>query len=148
MDVTVKGRFWQLEAFRQSPTAKQFMLIGGDVAVGHFFYDHQEPITKQTPYRASPGCYALSKVLKEVMLSQFAIQYGINTCCLRAPWIMKRTTFATRYRSVTTYLAGRSGARSLLQKSPSVAKRRKQCPCSATPVVIRSSGISSMSRIS
>jgi UDP-glucose 4-epimerase len=23
MDVTVKGRFWQLEAFRQSPTAKQ-----------------------------------------------------------------------------------------------------------------------------
>jgi nucleoside-diphosphate-sugar epimerase len=26
MDVTVKGLFWLLEAFRQSPTAKQFML--------------------------------------------------------------------------------------------------------------------------
>jgi hypothetical protein len=41
MDVTVKGLFWLLEAFRQSTTAKQFMLIGGDAAVGHFFYDHQ-----------------------------------------------------------------------------------------------------------
>ena len=34
MDVTVKGLFWLLEAFRQSTTAKQFMLIGGDAAVG------------------------------------------------------------------------------------------------------------------
>ena len=30
MDVTVKGLFWLLEGFRQSTTAKQFMLIGGD----------------------------------------------------------------------------------------------------------------------
>jgi nucleoside-diphosphate-sugar epimerase len=93
MDVTVKGLFWLLGALRQSPTAKQFMLIGGDAAVGHFFYDHQEPITEHTPHRACPGCYALSKVLEEVMLSQFAIQYGINTCCLRAPWIMKKDDF-------------------------------------------------------
>jgi UDP-glucose 4-epimerase len=82
------------------------------------------------------------------MLSQFAIQYGINICCLRAPWIMERTTFATRYRSVTTCLAGQSGTRSLPQKSPSGAKRRGQCPCSATPAAIRSSEISFMSRIS
>jgi UDP-glucose 4-epimerase len=27
------------------------------------------------------------------MLSQFAIQYGINTCCLRAPWIMEKDDF-------------------------------------------------------
>jgi UDP-glucose 4-epimerase len=81
MDVTVERLFWLLEAFRQSTTAKQFMLIGGDAAVEHFFYDHQEPITEHTPYRAYPGCYALSKVLEEGMLSQFAIQYGINTCC-------------------------------------------------------------------
>jgi UDP-glucose 4-epimerase len=93
MDVTVKGLFWLLETFRQSTTAKQFMLIGGDAAVGHFFYDHQEPITEHTPHRAYPGCYALSKVLEEVMLSQFAIQYGINTCCLRAPWIMEKDDF-------------------------------------------------------
>ena len=73
MDVTVKGLFWLLEGFRQSTTAKQFMLIGGDAAVEHFFYDHQEPITEHTPHRAYPGCYALSKVLEEVMLSQFAI---------------------------------------------------------------------------
>src|SRR5688500_1625763 len=38
MDVTVKGLFWLLEAFRKSARAEQFMLIGGDASVGHFFY--------------------------------------------------------------------------------------------------------------
>jgi nucleoside-diphosphate-sugar epimerase len=93
MDVTVKGLFWLLEEFRQSPTAKQFILIGGDAAVGHFFYEHGAPITETTPHMAYPGCYALSKVLEEVMLKQFVIQYGINACCLRAPWIMEKDDF-------------------------------------------------------
>jgi nucleoside-diphosphate-sugar epimerase len=93
IDVTVRGLFWLLEAFRASPAAKQFILIGGDAAVGHFFYRHDGPITEETPHRAYPGCYALSKVLEEVMLRQYAIQYGINACCLRAPWIMEKDDF-------------------------------------------------------
>jgi nucleoside-diphosphate-sugar epimerase len=93
MDVTVKGLFWLLEAFRESPTARQFILIGGDAGVGHFFYRHDGPVTEQTPHMAYPGCYALSKVLEEVMLEQFGIQYGINHCCLRAPWIMEKDDF-------------------------------------------------------
>ncbi|WP_104666721.1 NAD-dependent epimerase/dehydratase family protein [Ensifer adhaerens] len=93
MDVTVKGLFWLLEAFRTSPTARQFILIGGDAAVGHFFYPREEPITEATPHRAYPGCYALSKVLEEVMIEQYAIQYGMNACCLRAPWIMEKDDF-------------------------------------------------------
>jgi nucleoside-diphosphate-sugar epimerase len=93
MDVAVKGMFWLLEAFRQSSTAEQFILIGGDASVGHFFYRHDGPVTENTPHRAYPGCYAFSKVLEEVMLTQFAIQYGINTCCLRAPWIMEKDDF-------------------------------------------------------
>ncbi len=93
MDVSVKGLFWLLEAFRKSPAARQFILIGGDAAVGHFYYDHGAPITEATPHRAYPGCYALSKVLEEVMLRQYVIQYGINACCLRAPWIMEKDDF-------------------------------------------------------
>jgi nucleoside-diphosphate-sugar epimerase len=93
MDVTVKGLFWLLDEFRRSATAKQFILIGGDAAVGHFFHEHERPITELTPYRAYPGCYALSKVLEEVMLTQFGIQYGVNACCLRAPWIMEKDDF-------------------------------------------------------
>lgn len=93
IDVTVKGLFWLLEAFRSSPTAQQFVLIGGDAGIGHFFYRHDGPVTEKTPHRAYPGCYALSKVLEEVMLEQFAIQYGINSCCLRAPWIMEKDDF-------------------------------------------------------
>ena len=30
MDVTVKGLFWLIEAFRASPDARRFVLIGGD----------------------------------------------------------------------------------------------------------------------
>ena len=93
MDVTVKGLFWLLEGFRLSAAAKQFILIGGDAGIGHFYYRHPGPITEDTPHMAYPGCYALSKVLEEVMLEQFGIQYGTNGCCLRAPWIMEKDDF-------------------------------------------------------
>lgn len=93
MDVTVKGLFWLLEAFRASSSARRFVLIGGDAAVGHFHHRHPAPITEDAPYMAYPGCYALSKVLEEVMVRQFGIQYGIDWCCLRAPWIMEKDDF-------------------------------------------------------
>ncbi len=93
MDVTVKGLFWLLEAARQSADFKQFILIGGDAAMGHFVYPHPLPVTEEQTHSAYKGCYALSKVLEEVMLEQFQIQYGLNSCCLRAPWIMEKDDF-------------------------------------------------------
>lgn len=93
MDVTVKGLFWLLEEFRQNPDAKRFVLMGGDASVGHFFHRHPAPITEDAPHMAYPGCYALSKVLEEVMVEQYGIQYGIDWCCLRAPWIMEKDDF-------------------------------------------------------
>jgi len=93
MDVSVKGMFWMLEAFRQSPTAEQFMLIGGDCVVGHIINPYDAPITEHSPRRPYPGVYALSKVLEEVMLEQYYGQYGLNGCCLRAPWIMEKDDF-------------------------------------------------------
>jgi len=93
IDVTVKGLFWILEEFRKSSAARQFILIGGDAGVGHFFHRHDGPITEATPHMAYPGCYALSKVLEEVVLEQFGIQYDVNGCCLRTPWIMEKDDF-------------------------------------------------------
>jgi UDP-glucose 4-epimerase len=93
MDVAVKGLFWLLEEARASPTFKQFVLIGGDAGMGHFFYPHPIPVTETQKHSAYPGCYALSKVLEEVMLEQYYIQYGLNGCCLRAPWIMEKDDF-------------------------------------------------------
>jgi UDP-glucose 4-epimerase len=93
MDVTVKGLFWLLEEFRLSPAAERFVLIGGDAGVGHFFHLHPDPITEHAPHMAYPGCYALSKVLEEVMVRQFGIQYDLYWCCLRAPWIMEKDDF-------------------------------------------------------
>jgi len=93
MDVAVKGLFWLLETCRQSPVFEQFILIGGDAAVGHDVYPHPVPVTELQRHTAYPGCYALSKVLEEVMLEQYAIQYDLNWCCLRAPWIMEKDDF-------------------------------------------------------
>jgi UDP-glucose 4-epimerase len=93
MDVGVKGMFHLLEAFRGSPTARQFILLGGDCSVGHIFENYDGPVTEDSPRRAYPGCYALTKVIEEVMLEQYQIQYGINGCCLRAPWIMEKDDF-------------------------------------------------------
>jgi UDP-glucose 4-epimerase len=93
MDVAVKGLFWLLETCRTSSTFKQFILIGGDAGVGHFVYPHPNPVTETQRHSAYPGCYALSKVLEEVMLEQYYIQYDLNGCCLRAPWIMEKDDF-------------------------------------------------------
>jgi UDP-glucose 4-epimerase len=93
MDVAVKGLFWLLETARLSPTFQQFILIGGDAGVGHFVYPHPAPVTESQKHSAYPGCYALSKVLEEVMLEQYYIQYDLNGCCLRAPWIMEKDDF-------------------------------------------------------
>lgn len=95
MDVTVKGLFWLLEECRLAPpeTFRRFLLVGGDAAVGHFFYPHPAPVTEASPHTAYPGCYALSKVLEEVMVAQYGVQYGLDWCCLRAPWIMEKDDF-------------------------------------------------------
>jgi UDP-glucose 4-epimerase len=93
MDVAVKGLFWLLEACRTSPTFRQFIMVGGDAGVGHFVYPHPIPVTETQKHSAYPGCYALSKVLEEVMLEQYYTQYGLNGCCLRAPWIMEKDDF-------------------------------------------------------
>lgn len=93
MDVAVKGLFWVLEEARESPTFQRLVLVGGDAAVGHFVYDHPLPVTETQRHTAYQGCYALSKVLEEVMLEQYEIAYGLVGTCLRAPWIMDRDDF-------------------------------------------------------
>jgi UDP-glucose 4-epimerase len=93
MDVAIKGMFWLLEACRLSSSFEQFLLIGGDAGMGHFFYPHPLPVTETQRHSAYPGCYALSKVLEEVMLEQYYVQYDLNGCCLRAPWIMEKDDF-------------------------------------------------------
>jgi UDP-glucose 4-epimerase len=93
MDVAVKGLFWMLEEARESATLERFVLVGGDAAVGHFVYRHPGPVTETQRHTAYQGCYALSKVVEEVMLEQYEIAYGLNGTCLRAPWIMDRDDF-------------------------------------------------------
>lgn len=93
IDVAVKGLFWLLETCRSSSTFQQFIMVGGDASVGHFIYPHPLPVTETQKHSAYPGCYALSKVLEEVMLEQYYSQYDLNGCCLRAPWIMEKDDF-------------------------------------------------------
>ena len=59
MDVAIKGLFWLLEACRTSPAFRQFILIGGDAGMGHFFYPHPLPVTETqstAPTRAAMRC--------------------------------------------------------------------------------------------
>jgi UDP-glucose 4-epimerase len=93
MDVAVKGLFWLLEECRSSNDFRQFLLVGGDAGMGHFFYPHPIPITETQKHSAYPGCYALSKALEEDMLEQYYVQYNLDGCCLRAPWIMEKDDF-------------------------------------------------------
>ncbi len=93
IDVAVRGLFWLLEGCRKSRSFQRIVMVGGDSSMGHFFYPHPVPVTEQQAHSAYPGCYALSKVLEEVMLGQYYIQYDLDGCCLRAPWIMEKDDF-------------------------------------------------------
>jgi len=93
IDVAIKGLFWLLEACRASPGFRQLVMVGGDASMGHFFYPHPAPVVESQKHSPYPGCYALSKVLEEVMLEQYYVQYDLDGCCLRAPWIMEKDDF-------------------------------------------------------
>jgi UDP-glucose 4-epimerase len=63
-----------------------------DAGLG-LFYPHPVPVTETQPHNAYPGCYALSKVMEEVMVEQYGIQSDLDLCCLRAPWVMEKDDF-------------------------------------------------------
>ena len=105
IDVAIKGMFLLLEEARQSATLKQFILIGGDCSVGHIFKDYPAPITENSPRKAYSGCYALTKVLEEVMIEQYQIQYGLNGTVLRAPWIMEKDDLKRNFVHVDDLVA-------------------------------------------
>jgi len=125
MDVAVKGLFWLLEACRTRPTFQQFIMVGGDAGMGHFVYPHPLPVTETQKHSAYPGCYALSKVLEEVMLEQYYIQYDLNGCCLRAPWIMEKDDFKVQL-SFGDDVFGGPRWRDLVETQPADEYRRTQ----------------------
>ena len=135
MDVAVKGMFWLLEECRASRTFRQFLLVGGDAAVGHFYYPRSVPVVESQPHSAYPGCYALSKVLEEVMLQQYQIQYGLNGCCLRAPWIMEKDDFRHTL-SFGEDVFGGPRWRELVEES----KAREYVASAAVPVMLDPDG--------
>ncbi len=87
-DVSVRGTFHILEACRRHGV-KQFILFGGDAALGIWFYPQPIPIDENHPRAAYPGYYAFSKVMEETMAEQYAIQYGVPVTVLRSSWVFE-----------------------------------------------------------
>jgi UDP-glucose 4-epimerase len=85
-DVSVRGTFNLLEACRREKV-KQFILFGGDAALGIWFYPQPIPIDENHPRAAYPGYYAFSKVIEETMAEQYGIQYGVPFTILRSSWV-------------------------------------------------------------
>ena len=87
-DVSLRGTFNLLEGCRRQKI-RQFILFGGDAALGIWFYPQPIPIDENHPRAAYPGYYAFSKVMEEVMAEQYAIQYGIPVTVLRSSWVFE-----------------------------------------------------------
>jgi nucleoside-diphosphate-sugar epimerase len=87
MNVSIKGTFQLLDKCKEKKQIKQFILAGGDAALGIFFYPQPIPLNENAPLRAYPGYYAFSKVMEETMCNQYFIQYRVPITILRASWI-------------------------------------------------------------
>lgn len=88
-DVSVRGTFNIVEACREQESVRQVILAGGDAACGIWFYPHSEPINEKHALMAYPGYYAFSKVLEEVIVQQYGIQYHVPWTILRMSWIFQ-----------------------------------------------------------
>lgn len=86
-DVSIRGTFTLLDEAKRRGGLKQFLLASGDAALGIFFYPQPRPLSEEAPLAAYPGCYAFSKVMEEVMVGQYHIQYGFPSTILRISWI-------------------------------------------------------------
>jgi UDP-glucose 4-epimerase len=87
-DVSLKGTFHILEACRHHKV-KQVILLGGDAALGIWFYPQLIPLDENHPLTAYPGYYAFSKVMEETMAAQYALQYGVPITVLRSSWVFE-----------------------------------------------------------
>lgn len=87
-DVSLKGTFHILEACRNHKV-KQVILLGGDAALGIWFYPQPIPLDENHPLTAYPGYYAFSKVMEETMAAQYALQYGVPVTVLRSSWVFE-----------------------------------------------------------
>jgi nucleoside-diphosphate-sugar epimerase len=87
-DVSIRGTFNILEACREQ-RIQQFILLGGDAALGIWFYPQPIPIDENHPRAAYPGYYAFSKVIEETMTEQYGIQYGLPFTILRSSWVFE-----------------------------------------------------------
>jgi nucleoside-diphosphate-sugar epimerase len=85
-DVSIRGTLNVLDACR-GESIQQFLLLGGDAAMGIWFYPQPIPIDENHPLTAYPGHYAFTKVIEEVMANQYAIQYGLPVTILRSSWV-------------------------------------------------------------
>jgi len=95
-EVSLGGTFAVLEACRNEPI-KQFILFGGDAAMGIWFYPQPIPIDENHPRVAYPGYYAFSKVIEEVMTEQYAAQYGVPHSILRSSWVFERDDLLSHF---------------------------------------------------
>lgn len=87
LDVSVKGTFTLLDEARKQDGLQQFILASGDAALGIFYYPQPLPLDENASLAAYPSYYAFSKVMEEVMVGQYHIQYGLPTTVLRISWI-------------------------------------------------------------
>jgi nucleoside-diphosphate-sugar epimerase len=86
-DTSIRGTFLLLDAAKRHGRLKHFLLASGDAALGIFFRPQPIPLSESAPLAAYPGYYAFSKVMEEVMLEQYRIQYGLPATVLRISWV-------------------------------------------------------------
>jgi nucleoside-diphosphate-sugar epimerase len=95
-DVSVKGTFHILEACRHHGV-EQFILFGGDAALGIWFYPQPIPLDENHPLTAYPGYYAFSKVMEETMAAQYSVQYGVPITVLRSSWVFEESDLLNHF---------------------------------------------------
>ena len=71
VSTSVHGTINVLDAIRSQPSVTQYLLTSSDAATGIWSHRHGGPVSHTTPPSSYPGYYSLSKVLEEVIVTEY-----------------------------------------------------------------------------
>ena len=129
MDVAVKGLFWLLEACRESPAFRQFILVGGDAGIGPFLLPPPGPGDRDPAAQRLPGL--LRAVQGAGGGDDRAVRHPVRPERLLPAGAVgdgQRTTSGTSCRSGRTSSAARGGATWSGARAGRRLRGQRRCP--------------------
>ncbi len=97
VETSVHGTVTILDALKDAPHVRQYILTSSDAATGIWSHPHPELIDHRTPPQTYPGYYSLGKVLEEVIVHEYHRNHGVAYTIARLSYVMQEDSILRQF---------------------------------------------------